>query len=94
MKTRISSVLISLAFSGLLAGCGGGGGGGIAAPPAPAPPPPPPMSAAGIWVGTAATPDVADIVTSFEFTDSNGFILDAAPFIANFQGGETNLHIA
>ena len=66
MKTRISSVLISLAFSGLLAGCGGGGGG-----------------------GTAVTPDVADSATSFEFTDSNGFILGAAPFTANFQGGET-----
>jgi hypothetical protein len=47
------------------------------------------MSAAGIWVGTAVTPEVADIVTSFEFTDSNGFILGTAPFTANFQGGET-----
>ncbi len=88
MNTRTASALISLAFFGLLAGCGGGG----SSPPAPPPPPPPPvvpMSAAGIWVGTAVTPDVADIVTSFEFTDSNGFILGTAPFTADFQGGET-----
>ncbi len=88
MHTRTASALISLAFFGLLAGCGGGG----SSPPAPPPPPPPPvvpMSAAGIWVGTAVTPDVADIVTSFEFTDSNGFIRGTAPFTAVFQGGET-----
>ena len=93
MKTRILSVLISLTFSGLLAGCGGGGGGGAVAPPLPPPPPPPPpaapMSAAGIWVGSAVTPDVADITSSFEFNDSDGFILGAAPFTANFQGGVT-----
>ena len=91
MNTRTASALISLAFFGLLAGCGGGGG-GAAAPPAPPPPPPPPvvpMSAAGIWVGTAVTPDPMDISTSFEFTDSNGFIEGTAPFTAVFQGGET-----
>lgn len=92
MKTRIFSVLISLTFLGLLAGCGGGGGGGAVAPPPPPPPPPAPaapMSAAGIWVGTAVTPDVADITTSFEFSDSDGFILGNAPFTADFQGGVT-----
>ena len=88
MNTRTASALISLAFFGLLAGCGGGGGG---APPATTTPMPtaPPMSAAGIWVGEAVTPDVADIVTSFEFTDSDGFILGTAPFTADFQGGAT-----
>ncbi len=88
MNTRTASALIPLAFFGLLAGCGGGG----SSPPAPPPPPSPPvvpMSAAGIWVGTAVTPDVADIVTSFEFNDSDGFILGTAPFTANFQGGVT-----
>ena len=47
------------------------------------------MSAAGIWAGTAVTPDVADVVTSFEFTNSTGFTLGTAPFTAAFQGGET-----
>ncbi len=47
------------------------------------------MSAAGIWVGEAVTPDVADIVTSFEFNDSDGFVLGNAPFTADFQGGVT-----
>jgi len=47
------------------------------------------MSAAGIWLGQAVTPDVPDIVTSFEFSDSNGFILGDAPFTADFQGGVT-----
>ena len=47
------------------------------------------MSAAGIWVGQAVTPDVPDIVTSFEFNDANGFILGTAPFTADFQGGVT-----
>ncbi len=89
MNTRTASALISLAFFGLLAGCGGGGSSSPPAPPPPPPPPVVPMSAAGIWVGTAVTPDVADIVTSFEFTDSNGFILGTAPFTADFQGGET-----
>jgi len=89
MNTRTASVLISLAFFGLLAGCGGGGGSSPPAPPPPPPPPVVPMSAAGIWVGDAVTPDVADIVTSFEFTDSDGFILGTAPFTADFQGGET-----
>ncbi len=94
MHTRRASTLISLAFFGLLAGCGGSGGGG-AAPPAPPPPPPPPpppvvpMSAAGIWVGEAVTPDIASIVTGFEFNDTNGFILGTAPFTADFQGGIT-----
>jgi hypothetical protein len=45
------------------------------------------MSAAGIWVGEAVTPDVASIDTSFEFNDTNGFILGTAPFTADFQGG-------
>ncbi len=35
------------------------------------------------------TPGVADIFTSFEFDDSNGFILGNAPFTAAFQGGVT-----
>ena len=88
MNSKTASALISLAFFGFLAGCGGGGGG---APPATTTPMPtaPPMSAAGIWVGTAVTPDVADIVTSFEFTNSTGFTLGTAPFTAAFQGGET-----
>ncbi len=47
------------------------------------------MSAAGIWSGQAVTPDVADIFTSFEFDDPDGFILGDAPFIATFQGGVT-----
>jgi hypothetical protein len=87
MKSRIFTTLISLIFLGLLAGCGGGGGGTSPIPPAPPPPPTAPMSAAGIWVGSAVTPDVADITTSFEFNDSDGFILGTAPFTADFQGG-------
>lgn len=47
------------------------------------------MSAAGIWSGQAVTPDIADIFTSFEFDDSDGFILGSAPFTAAFQGGVT-----
>ncbi len=94
MNTRTASTLISLAFFGLLAGCGGSGGGG-AAPPAPPPPPPPPpppvvpMSAAGIWVGEAVTPDPTDISTGFEFPDTNGFTMGTAPFTVDFQGGVT-----
>ncbi len=87
MNTRTASALISLAFFGLLAGCGGGGSSSPPAPPPPPPPPVTPMSAAGIWVGEAVTPDVADIVTSFEFNDSDGFVLGNAPFTADFQGG-------
>jgi len=47
------------------------------------------MSAAGIWSGQSVTPDIADIFTSFEFDDSDGFILGNAPFTATFQGGVT-----
>ena len=47
------------------------------------------MSAAGIWSGQAVTPDIADIFTSFEFDDSDGFIRGSAPFTAAFQGGVT-----
>ncbi|MCH8303438.1 MAG: hypothetical protein IH912_11850, partial [Proteobacteria bacterium] len=93
MKTQTYSALISLAFFGLLAGCGGGGGGALTPPASPPPPPPPPpaapMSAAGIWSGQAITPDLADIFTSFEFDDPDGFILGDAPFTATFQGGVT-----
>ena len=91
MNTRTASALISLAFFGFLAGCGGGGSSSPAAPTPPPQPTPPvvPMSAAGIWVGEAVTPDVADIVTSFEFNDSDGFVLGNAPFTADFQGGVT-----
>ncbi len=92
MKTGTYSALISLAFFGLLAGCGGGGSSSPPAPPPPPPPPPPPvvpMSAAGIWSGQAVTPDIKDIVTSFEFNDADGFILGNAPFTADFQGGIT-----
>ena len=89
MKTGTYSALISLGFFGLLAGCGGGGGGLSPPPPPPPPPPAVPMSAAGIWSGQAVTPDVSDIVTSFEFNDADGFILGNAPFTADFQGGVT-----
>ena len=88
MNTRTASALISLAFFGLLAGCGGS-----SSPPAPPPPPPPPpppvvpMSAAGIWVGEAVTPDPMDISTGFEFSDNDGFIMGTAPFTVDFQGG-------
>ncbi len=47
------------------------------------------MSAAGIWSGQAVTPDLADIFTSFEFDDPDGFIRGNAPFTATFQGGVT-----
>jgi len=47
------------------------------------------MSAAGIWVGQAVTPDIPGISTSFEFNDANGFVLGNAPFTADFQGGVT-----
>ena len=47
------------------------------------------MSAAGIWIGQAITPDIPAIGTSFEFSDSDGFVIGNAPFTANFQGGET-----
>jgi hypothetical protein len=89
MKNKIRTTLISLAFTGLLAGCGGGGGGAAPTPPPPPPPPPVQMSAAGIWLGQAVTPDVADIITSFEFNDADGFVLGDPPFTATFQGGVT-----
>ncbi|MCI0516626.1 MAG: hypothetical protein L0Y45_02215 [Woeseiaceae bacterium] len=91
MKSRIFSAFTSLAFLMLLAGCGGGGSGAAnpAPPPPPPPPPPPAMSAAGTWTGEAVTPDVPDIVTSFEFNDADGFTLGNAPFMAVFQGGVT-----
>jgi len=89
MKTRTYSALISLAFFGLLAGCSNSSNGGAPPPPPPPPPPPVVISAAGIWIGQAVTPDVADIVTSFEFADPDGFILGNAPFTADFQGGVT-----
>lgn len=47
------------------------------------------MSASGLWVGDAVTPDVPDIVTSFEFNDADGFTLGNAPFSAVFDGGVT-----
>ena len=90
MKTTNLTASLSLLFMTFLAGCGGGGGGGAVAPPPPPPPPPAvPMSAAGIWIGQAVTPDIPAIGTSFEFPDSDGFVIGAAPFTANFQGGET-----
>jgi len=88
MKSNSFVAIVSLAFITFLAGCGGGGR-GIVTPPPPPPPPPTPMSAAGIWVGQAVTPDVADISTSFEFNDSDGFVLGNAPFTADFSGGVT-----
>jgi len=92
MKTYFYSTLVTLTLISLLAGCGGGGGSAATSPPPPPPPPPPPamqMSAAGIWAGQAVTPDIADIVTSFEFADTDGFILGDMPFTATFQGGVT-----
>ena len=90
MKSKSYTAIVTLAFISFLSACGGGGGGAAAPPPAPPPPPPAaPMSAAGIWVGQSVTPDVADIGTSFEFSDSNGFVIGNAPFTANFQGGQT-----
>ena len=88
MKLSNLHFLITLAVGTLLSACSGGSSSLNGGNP---PPPPPvvPMSAAGIWVGTAVTPDVADITTSFEFSDSNGFILGNTPFTADFQGGET-----
>lgn len=48
------------------------------------------MSAAGIWVGSAVTPDIPDVFTSFEGPDdSNGFQVGTSPFAADFQGGVT-----
>ena len=47
------------------------------------------MSAAGIWIGEAVTPDIPAIGTSFEFSDSDGFVIGTAPFTADFQGGQT-----
>ena len=89
MNTRTASALFSLAFFGLLAGCGGGGS-SSPAPPPPPPPPVTPMSAAGIWVGEAVTPDIPNGFTGFEGPDdSNGFIVGISPFSANFQGGVT-----
>jgi len=89
MKTQTCLALISLAFLGLLAGCSSSSSGGASPPPPPPPPPPVVISAAGIWTGQAVTPDVADIVTSFEFDDPDGFVLGNAPFTADFQGGIT-----
>jgi hypothetical protein len=45
------------------------------------------MSAAGIWVGEAVTPDPMDISTGFEFSDNDGFTMGTAPFTVDFQGG-------
>lgn len=47
------------------------------------------MSAAGVWIGSAVTPDVPDVVTGFEFNDADGFVIGNAPFTATFQGGIT-----
>jgi hypothetical protein len=47
------------------------------------------MSAAGIWVGEAVTPDPMDISTGFEFSDADGFTMGTAPFTVDFQGGVT-----
>jgi len=89
MKSKSLAAMASLISITFLAGCGGGGGGGIASPPPPPPPPPAAMSAAGTWGGQVVTPDVADISTSFEFNDSDGFVLGNAPFTATFTGGVT-----
>lgn len=90
MKSKSFAAIVTLAFITLMSACGGGGGGAAVPPLAPPPPPPAaPMSAAGIWVGQSVTPDIADIGTSFEFTDSDGFVIGSAPFTANFQGGQT-----
>ena len=81
----ILSFFVSLA---VLGGCSSSDDdpGPIVPPP---PPPPADMSAAGIWDGTASTPDTADVTTSFEFDDSDGFTVGTAPFSADFQGGIT-----
>ena len=90
MKKKISEILVALLLSAFMGACGGGGGSGFVPPPPPPPPPPAAdQSPAGIWTGTAATPDIPDIVTSFEFNDADGFILGNPPFTADFQGGIT-----
>ncbi len=64
--------------------CGGSSGGNKTPPP---PPPPTNQSPAGAWMGTAVTPDVADVASSFEFDDADGFTVGSSPFTADFQGG-------
>lgn len=72
------------AFTGA---CGGGGGG--APPPTVGPPPPAPVAQnpSGMWTGTAVTPDIPDVVTSFETVGAGDFTVGAAPFTATFAGG-------
>ena len=89
MKTRQCTVIVVSALAALLAGCGGSSGGGGITPPPPPPPPPAAQSPAGVWVGQAVTPDVPDVVTSFEFNDADGFVIGNSPFSATFMGGVT-----
>lgn len=82
---RVLPVIIPML---ILVGCSGGSSSSRVPPPPPPPPPPPVVtSAAGIWAGQAVTPDIPDIVTSFEFDDADGFVVGNAPFTADFQGG-------
>jgi hypothetical protein len=83
---RISSLILPLL---LVAGCGGSSGGGTSPPPPPPPPPPVAMSAAGLWIGAAVTPDIPNVTTGFEFNDADGFTVGTAPFSADFLGGVT-----
>ena len=75
-------------LSAFVGACGGSSNSGFVPPPPPPPPPPAAdQSPAGIWTGQAVTPDIPDVTTSFEFTDTDGFIVGNAPFTADFQGG-------
>ena len=74
-------------MSAFIGACGGGGSGFVPPPPPPPPPPPAAQSPAGIWIGQAVTPDIADVVTSFETVGAGDFTVGAAPFTATFEGG-------
>lgn len=83
---RLRYLLMPLCIT--IVACGGGGSGGSSSGvAAPIPPPATDMSAAGIWIGQAVTPDVPDVVTGFEFDDADGFVVGDSPFEADFQGG-------
>lgn len=85
MKRTIRLMLGALLLSAFIGACGGGGG-GAAAPP-PVGPAPAAQNPSGMWTGTAVTPDIPDIVTSFETVGAGDFTVGAAPFTATFAGG-------
>ncbi len=93
MKTLTRLLAITLVSVAALTACGGGGGGGgdggIITPPVAD------QSPAGVWGGSAVTPNGPDVSTSFETnTVTNGglgpFLIGTSPFTATFDAGIAN----